>query len=352
MTPPLLKPGRAALGSLALIAVVVAIAAGAFAYTAGWLSPRRLTPTRLVAAFAPPGGPALGRRRNHVRGVCFTGTFEANGAGTALSRAPMLARGQYPVVGRFNVGTANPDDPDGEVRVRGMGLQITAPGGELWRAAMINPPFFAVATPQAFHELLRASHAKAPDAMAAFTARHPEFAAFGAWAKSAPWTGSYAEEPYNSLDSFVFTNRSGERRVVRWSLRPAAHPVPVPHDALLQRPPDFLEQEIAQRIKGGPLRWTMVVTVAAPGDPTADPSQAWPEDRRAVEVGTLVVEQIQDERDGPCRDINYDPAVLPAGVATSDDPFPAARSSAYRASYDLRTGEEKDYPRTTAEAGR
>ncbi len=69
----------------------------------------------------------------------------------------------------------------------------------------------------------------------------------------------------------------------------------------------------------------MVVTVANPGDPTADPSKAWPEDRRTVEVGTLTVQQIQPERDGPCRDINFDPTVLPTGIRTSDDPFPAAR---------------------------
>jgi catalase len=351
MTPPHRQLGRGALlARLALIAVIVGGSATAFAYTAGWLSPKRLTADRLVAALAPPGGPALGRRRNHVKGVCFTGTFEANGAGTALSKAAMLVRGRYPVVGRFNLGTADLNAPDASVRVRGMGLQITAPGGQVWRAAMINPPIFAVATPQGFYELLVASHAKAPDAMKTFAAAHPEFAPFGAWAKNGPWTGSYAEERYNSLNSFVFINRTGERRVVRWSLLPAAQPVSVPHDVLLKQAPDFLEQEIAQRITGGPLRWTMVVTVAAPGDPTADPSQAWPQDRRAVDVGALVVQQIQAERDGPCRDVNFDPAVLPAGIATSDDPFPAARSSAYRRSYDLRTAEAKDYPRTAPEA--
>ena len=82
----------------------------------------------------------------------------------------------------------------------------------------------------------------------------------------------------------------------------------------------------------------MVVTVANPGDPTADPSKAWPEDRRTVEVGTLIVQQIEAERDGPCRDINFDPTVLPAGIRTSDDPFPAARSAAYAKSYDLSHG--------------
>ena len=64
----------------------------------------------------------------------------------------------------------------------------------------------------------------------------------------------------------------------------------------------------------------------------------------------LLTQTSAAERDGPCRDINFDPAVLPAGMRTSDDPFPAARSAAYAKSYDLRTAEAKDYPRTATGA--
>ena len=135
--------------------------------------------------------------------------------------------------------------------------------------------------------------------MPTFAKANPEIAKFGDWAKSAPWTGSYAEERFNSLNSFIFTDNSGGEHAVRWSLLPAAQPVPVAPDELAKRGPDFLEQEIAERIRGGPLRWTMAVTVANPGDPTADPSQPWPQDRRTVEVGTLTVEKIEAERDGP-----------------------------------------------------
>jgi catalase len=94
----------------------------------------------------------------------------------------------------------------------------------------------------------------------------------------------------------------------------------------------------------------MVVTVANLADPTADPSKAWPDDRRKVEVGTLLVQRIEEETDGPCRDINFDPTVLPSGMRTSDDPFPAARSAAYAKSYDRRTAEAHYYPHTAAEA--
>jgi catalase len=92
----------------------------------------------------------------------------------------------------------------------------------------------------------------------------------------------------------------------------------------------------------------MAVTVAEPGDPTADPSKAWPADRKSVDVGTLTVDKIQAEADGPCRDINFDPTILPDGITVSDDPFPAARSAAYAKSFALRMSEEKDYPRGDA----
>jgi catalase len=347
MVQPHQSPARSVFASLVLIAVIIGCGAAAFAYTAGWFSPHRLTPNQLVDAFTPPDGhPPLGHRRNHAKGICFTGVFEANGAGSALSHAQVFARGQYPALGRLNLGTPDPNAPDATVRVRGMGLQISTPDGQEWRTAMINPPIFAVSTPQAFYELLLASGSKDPNAMKTFAAAHPEIAAFGAWANSAPWTGSYAEERYNGLNSFVFSDGSGTDHIVRWSLLPAAQPVPVPPDDLAKRGPDFLEQDITQRVRGAPQRWTMVVTVANPGDTTADPSKAWPPDRRTVDVGTLVVQQIEPEPDGPCRDINFDPTVLPSGVRTSDDPFPAARSAAYAKSYDRRTAEAKDYPRT------
>ena len=347
MPQPLHSPSRSVLGSLVLITAVVAGGAAAFGYTAGWFSPDRLTPDRMVDAFKPPGGVPLGHRKNHAKGICFTGTFLSNGAGSALSQAAVFTRGQYPALGRFNLGTAEPNAPDATVRVRGMGLLISTPDGQQWRTAMIDAPVFPVSTPQAFYALLLASASKDPDAMKTFAGAHPEIAAFGAWAKDAPWTGSYAEERFNGLNAFTFVDSSGAEHAVRWSLLPAAQPVPVSPDDLAKRGPNFLEQEITERVHGGPLRWTMTVTVASPGDPTADPSRAWPDDRHTVEVGTLTVQQIEAEQDGPCRDINFDPTVLPTGIRTSDDPFPAARSSAYAKSFDLRTAEANDYPRTT-----
>jgi catalase len=341
-----LSSGPLPVARLAIIAAVVGVAAVLFAYTAGWLSPHRLTPAKLVASLAPPGGPALGHRRNHAKGICFTGTFEANGNGSALSKAQVFTPGQYPVVGRFNLATADPNAADAMVRVRGLGVRIIPPDKQEWRMALIDAPIFPVSTPQAFYDLQTAAGSKNPEAMKKFIAANPGFLSFLSWAKSAPWTGSYAEERYNSLNSFVFIDGSGNRQTIRWSLVPAAQPVPISPEELAKRGPDALEQEITQRVAAGPQHWNLVITVANPGDPTADPNKAWPEDRRTVQVGTLTVQQIEPEREGPCRDINYDPTVLPAGMTTSDDPFPAARSAAYSRSFNSRTAEAAYYPGT------
>ena len=335
-------------GPLIGIGAVVIVAVAAFAYTAGWLTPRRVTPEKMVAALAPPGGPALGHRRNHAKGICFTGTFTANGAGSALSTAQVFTPGKYPVVGRLNIAGGDPHMPDAMAQVRGFGMRITTPDGQQWRSAMIDAPIFAASTPDAFYQFITAAGDKDPNAIKGYLAAHPETLTFIGWAKSHPHTESWTEDRFNSLNSFIFTDASGARHAVRWSLVPSVDPVVLTPEALAKQDPDFLQQDITKRVAAGPQHWELIVTVANPGDPTSDPTRAWPADRKAVDVGTLTAEQIEPESDGPCREINYDPTVLPAGISTSDDGFPAARSAAYRVSYDKRTAEEKDYPHTAA----
>jgi catalase len=331
------------LPALVGIGVAVGIVAITFVFTAGWLSPHRLTPTKLVAALNP-GGPALGHRRNHARGICFTGTFDANGAGSELSKARFFARGDYAVVGRFNVAGGDPEMPDAMAGVRGLGIRIIGRDGQEWRSAMIDAPVFAAPTPLAFYEFMIASASKDPSAFKEYGSEHPEILTFIDWVKNHPRTESWSEERFNGLDSFVFVDVSGARHVVRWSFIPSAKPVTLSPDELAKRNPDFLEQDIGHRVAADPQHWELVITVANPGDPTSDPTKPWPMDRWTVDAGTLTVRQIEAEANGPCRDINFDPTVLPAGITTSDDPFPAARSAAYRVSYDSRIAESSYYP--------
>ena len=147
------RVGAPSLGTLVVIASAIGVLALAFAYIGGWLSPGRLTPDRMVAALSDRGGNPLGHRRNHAKGICFTGEFDANGAGAGLSTAPMLTAGRYPVIGRFAIAVGNPDAPDATGRVRSMAVRIVAPDAEEWRSGMNNSPVFVVATPQAFYEV-------------------------------------------------------------------------------------------------------------------------------------------------------------------------------------------------------
>src|ERR1700761_2561206 len=208
------------LKALATIAGAVGFAGIAFAFTAGWLSSHRLTPKEMVRALEPPGGPALGHRRNHAKGICFTGTFEANGQGQELSKAEVFVRGRYPVVGRFNIAGPDPHTPDPMAQVRGLGIRVVTPDGQEWRSAMIDAPVFAAPTPQAFFAFLNAASSKDPNAFRQYSTAHPEILDFIDWVKNHPRTESWAETRFNGLDSFVFVNSSGSRHIVRWSLIP------------------------------------------------------------------------------------------------------------------------------------
>jgi hypothetical protein len=59
-------------------------------------------------------------------------------------------------------------------------------------------------------------------------------------------------------------------------------------------------------------------------------------------VGTLTIDHIESEAPGNCRDVNFDPLVLPFGIAPSDDPLLSARSAAYSQSFTRRAGEKKE----------
>ena len=142
MAQPRRPPARSMFGSLLLIAVVIGGTAAAFAYTAGWFSPQRLMPEKMVAALAPPTGVALGYRRNHAKGICFTGVFEANGAGSAVSYAQVFTRGRYPALGRFNLCTADPNAPDATGPDTGHGIADLDAGRRGVAQRDDRPPIF------------------------------------------------------------------------------------------------------------------------------------------------------------------------------------------------------------------
>jgi len=105
---------------------------------------------------------------------------------------------------------------------------------------------------------------------------------------------------------------------------------------------NYLFDALIAAIDSHPLQWRLVVTIGQPGDPTNDATVPWPPDRQQIDVGTLTIDHVESEETSPARDINFDPLVLPDGIAASDDPLLSARSAAYSQSFTRREGEPKE----------
>jgi len=338
--PPL--SGIALMARFILIGLILASVLGTFAYLGGWLTPNALTPARFTDGFEEVYGVHPGFRRNHAKGVGVSGFFESNGNGVRLSKAAVFRPGRVPVLGRFSLGGGNPYAPDTASGVRGLGLQFSLPDGELWRTAMIHLPVFPFRTPEAFYEQLFAFRPDPstgrpdPSKMQTFLGRHPETAKALEFIKSQPASSGFGDSTFHGLNAFRFINAADESTPVRWILTPAQ-----PFETTPSEENYFLFDALIAQIHRRPLRWYLIIIVGQPGDPTNDATIAWPAEREQVNVGTLTLDRVESDDISTARDINFDPLVLPAGIATSDDPLLSARSAVYSQSYTRRASERK-----------
>jgi catalase len=333
------------LAKLVGIGAIVCGIAALFAWAGGWLSPGHLDQTRMIDMFQQANGPHPGFRRNHAKGVCLAGTFDSNGAGARLSSAAVFQKGVTPVIGRFALAGGMPMGADGPAAVRSMALQFDLADGEMWRTGMNDIPVFAVKDAQAFYDQLVAGKPDPktgkpdPDLLRAFSAAYPETTKAVALIRAKPFSSGFANAPYNGLNAFLFTDAAGKTTPVRWSM--------VPVDAFEPQPaetPDdknYLFEALVARVQKAPAEWHLMLTIGQPGDPTNDATLPWPDGREQIDAGTLRVTKIVTEAEGNCRDINFDPLILPAGIAPSDDPLLSARSAAYSTSFTRREGEAK-----------
>lgn len=338
-------PRRGSLLLLLPIALILLVVAGLFAWVGGWFGNHQLTPQKMMDFAQASGTQAPGFRRAHSKGVCFAGTFVPTPEAASLSTARAFSQPAIPVIGRFSASSNNPYAPDGASPVRGMAVQLKTDDGQEWRIAMNSFPFFAAATPQAFQAMNEAGKPDPatgkpdPAKMKAVLAAHPEIAAFQAWAKTAPRSDSLGSTRFNGVNAFQLTDAQGIERMVRWSMRPRTPFVAMTAEQLKAADPDFLLADLDRRLAAGPLVWDMVVQIAAPGDPITDPSKAWPETRSETTIGTLSLAHAEPQASGPCRDLNFDPLILPDGIKGSDDPILQARSAAYSVSFNRRERE-------------
>lgn len=334
------------LRTTALVLVIAGII-GAFAYTGGWLTPHALTPARITDRFEEVNGQHSGFRRNHAKGLCVSGWFESNGEGAALSKAIIFRPGRVPVLGRFSFSGGRPYAADAATTVRGLGILFKLSNGEEWRTAMINLPVFPVKTPEAFYEQLVAFAPAAatgkpdPARTQAFLSKYPESAKALQLIHSQPMSSGFENSTFNGLNAFRFINAAGATAWVRWSMVPFQPVEPASATPPKDAGTNYLFDALIASVHKEPLRWHLLVTVGQAEDPTDNATVPWPANRQQVDVGTLTIDRVESEDTSPARDINFDPLILPDGMAASDDPLLSARSAVYSRSFTRREGERK-----------
>ena len=334
---------RATVGPFALIGAIVLLLVGGFAWAAGWIGARRTNGGDVTRALEyNTGTPKPGYRRAHAKGLCFTGSFNANGGGTALSTASAFKPGNYHVFGRFSVAGGNPLAGDGRNVFHSMAFVLKTPDGQEWRLAMDHTPIFPVADVNSFIALQRATKPDPktgkpdPAVMKPFLAAHPEVKAFQDYMKSEILPNSFANATYYSINAFRFIDGNGTTRLVRWQFEPETPLSGLDKKKLDQLPRDYLFKEMIARTAKGPSRWHMKLVVSNPGDVTDKATVDWKGPHRTIDAGTLTINAVQPEESGACRDVNFDPTILPPGIAVSDDPLLAARSKVYSSSFTRR----------------
>lgn len=303
-------------------------------------------PTRQVDALEALFGTHPGFRRGQAKGVCASGHFTGTEAGSALSTASAFNGEAHPVLARFSVGGGNPAATDQSRSARGLALKMTLPDGEQWQMGNISAPLYFIAKPEHFAPFLevrtpdpRTGETDA-DALEAFNKAHPETLKQAAWLAAQPIGGSYAGYTFWGVNAFRLTDADGAQQYVRWSFMPQREILPPDDATLAELGNDFLADELAERLKDGPVRFDFHLQLATEEDSLVDATTIWPDSNPRVLAGELTIEATSPGKGGDCDRMMFNPLVLPEGIAPSDDPVLHARPAAYAVSFGRRIAGE------------
>jgi len=286
--------------------------------------------TEIVDTFYKIYGTHPGFRVNHAKGVVAKGSFVATPAASALSRAALFDGRKIPVTVRFSNDGGIPTVPDGSPgNPKGMAIKFHMPDGAEVDMVILAVKFFPVATGEQFRDLLVAISESPPGSpkptkLDEFSASHPRFpASFG----SAPTPNSFADQEYHGIDAFIFVDKAGHKQAVRYVMTPEKA-VTLTADEAAKKPPNFLVDDLPQRIAQRPVVFHLKAQLAAPGDQTQDPSDPWPADRKVVDLGVLTLDTPVDTLEAQ-KTLLFLPNRLTDGIELSDDRLPVIRSEVY-----------------------
>ena len=282
-----------------------------------------------------------GLRAMHAKGVVVEGSFTPSGAGAALSKAPLFQGAPIPVTARFSDATGLPAIPDGDPNANphGLGIRFHLADGSEMDLVTNSLKSFPVATGEEFLALLQAVAASGPEAakptpLERFVADHPSVPR--AFASTSTPT-SFARETYSGINAFVLVDAAGTRHPFRFRLAPVAGEAHLSAEDAARQAPDFLVQELRAELAKGPVRFRLLAQMAQPGDPTANPSEAWPDNRELVDLGEIALTRPAADSAAAEKELMLLPGSLVDGIEPSDDPMIDVRDEAYAVSFGRRS---------------
>jgi catalase len=326
---------------LFMFAISVGLMGAASAQTSTNVPPAQTsTPEQLVDALNGVFGKHPGARAVHAKGIVLEGSFMPSQTASTISKAPHLQHTAVPVTVRFSDFAGIPDIPDnqGLASPRGLAIKFKLPDGSESDIVAHSFNGFPSPTTDDFRNLLIAlassgANVAKPTPLDKYLEAHPVAKAFLSAPKPAPV--SYGTLPYYGVNTFKFINSAGNVTYGRYQFQPMAGAHYLTDDEAGKKAGDYLSEEIRAQVKQSPVRFKLVVQVAAPGDRLNDPSTAWPDSRQIVELGAISITKVVQDSDAAQRQLLFLPNALPSGIE-AEDPMINARSAAYPVSYARR----------------
>jgi catalase len=245
---------------------------------------------------------------------------------------------------RLSNGDGNPYAKDRNA-VLGLAIRFALPSGDASEWAALNIKDFPARKPDDFAGLAGAQKKNKkgkpnPLRLGFFVLTHRQVLPGLLAILKAPTTQSFARVTFNGLHAYFLVDAEGTRRAFRYRWVAREEPADLTPDENRFLPPQYLIGEMKQRIAREPAAWDLVFTLAEPGDPTDDMTKHWPDSRRTVTAGRLVVDRVHEDQDLVERSM-FDPTKVPAGIETSNDPVLHFRSESYIESQKRRLAEHK-----------
>jgi catalase len=147
-----------------------------------------------------------------------------------------------------------------------------------------------------------------------------------------PFPASFASHTYFGINAFEFTNAKDEKHYVRYQIVPVHGQELLSKEQVAKAGPNYLFDELPQRLKQGKAKFRLLAQVAAKGDAITDPTVVWPDDRKLVELGVINLETPVADNAAAEKALAFNPLILVDGIAPTNDPVLLARPGAYAVS--------------------